>query len=173
MEKEKLERELHGMVEHPIDRKYNDMLIKKLLPNFPIATDEITNINSMFGPDLVCVRGKKVRNKPSRVDMEEYVKISEYFYKLHMSVTLMADVMFVNGNAFMITSSRNIKLMTVDHILSKTANQISKSLNKFMKLYGRGDFIIPIVLMDMEFEKVAEIFVNVEVDIAVAREHVG
>ena len=121
MEKEKLERELHGMVEHPIDRKYNDMLINKLLPNFPIATDEITNINSMFGPDLVCVRGKKVRNKPSRVDMEEYVNISEYFYKLHKLVMLTANVMFVNGNVFMITAARKLKFVTVKHNPTQTA----------------------------------------------------
>ena len=47
----------------------------------------------MFVPDLAGVRGRKVRKK-STVDMEEYVKNPEYFYKLHKFVTITADVFF-------------------------------------------------------------------------------
>ena len=35
--------------------------------------------------------------------------------------------------------------------------QLSKSLNEVINLYERGGFIIHMVLMDMEFEKVAEV----------------
>ena len=57
----------------------------------------------MFGPDLAGVRGKTVRKKPSRVEKEEYVKIPEDFYKINKLVTITADLIFVNGNTFMIT----------------------------------------------------------------------
>ena len=83
--------------------------------------------------------------------MEEYVKIIEDFYKLHKFVTITDDVMFVNGNAFMITSERNIKFATVEHIPIQTTDNISKSLNIVVKLYGQGGFIIRVILMDMEF----------------------
>ena len=73
----------------------------------------------MFGPNLAYVRRNIVRNKPSRVDTEEYVRITEYFYKLHKFVMLTYDVMFVNGNEFMITLATNLKFMTeVKHKIS-------------------------------------------------------
>ena len=58
--------------------------------------------------------------------------------------------------------------MTVEHIPSLTPDQLSKSLNKVIKLYGRGGFIIRVILMDMEFEKVAELLGNIEVKISAA-----
>ena len=81
-------------------------------------------------------------------------------------------VIFVDGNVFIIISARKLKFMTVEHIPSQTVEQLSKSLNKNMKLYGRGGFIIRVILMDMEFDNVARILGNVEVSIAAAREHV-
>ena len=51
----------------------------------------------------------------------------------------------------MITSARKIKLATVEHIPSRTAEKISKGLNKVIKLYGRGAFIMCVIMMDMEF----------------------
>ena len=40
------------------------------------------------------------------------------------------------------------------------------------KLYGRGGFIIHIILVDMDFDKVADKLVNVEVNISEAQENV-
>ena len=67
------------MVVHPIYRKYKDIVRNKGLPNFPITTYEITNANTMYGPNLSGVRGKTAVNKPNSVDTEEYVNITEYF----------------------------------------------------------------------------------------------
>ena len=79
VEKSKLTRDLQGMVGHPIDRKYKDMVTKKLLQNCPITTHDITNADYMFGPNLACLRVNTVRNKPIRVYTEEYVKIRYFF----------------------------------------------------------------------------------------------
>ena len=103
------------------------------------------------------------------MDTEESVKIPQYFNKLHKFVILTSDVMFVNLNLFMITSAKKIEFATVGHIPSQTDEQISKILNKVINLYGRGGFIIHVILMDLEFEKVANLMVNVEVKISAAR----
>ena len=97
------------------------------------------------------------------MDTEEYVKIPEYFYKFHKSVMLTADVMFVNRSVFMVTSSRKIKYVTVKRIPSQTSEQRSKILNKLIKLYGKGGFIISMIHMYIDFYKVDEIVVNIEV----------
>ena len=41
--------------------------------------------------------------------------------------------------------------MTVENILSQTADQLSKILNKVIKLYRRGGFVIRMILMGVEF----------------------
>ena len=109
----KLVCELHVMLVHPIYREYKDVLNKKLTQNYPIISHDITNVNSKFRPNLACVGGKKVINKPSRVEMEEYVRISEDFYKLHKFITLTSDVLFFNRNVFMITSERKLNSIAV------------------------------------------------------------
>ena len=48
----------------------------------------------------------------------------------HKSVTLTADVMFVNGIAFLITFLRNIRLVTTEHIPSCVAKHSAKSVMK-------------------------------------------
>ena len=50
----------------------------------------------MFGPNLAYVRRNIVRNKPSRVDTEEYEKTPEDFYKPQKFLMLRNDAMFVN-----------------------------------------------------------------------------
>ena len=42
-----------------------------------------------------------------------------------------------------------------------------------IKLYRRGGFIIRVILMGIEFERVDKLMGNVKVNIAAAREHVG
>ena len=77
----------------------------------------------------------------------------------------MADVMYVNINMFMITSARKIKFITIEHIQSRTYDQILKTLNKMINLYGRGGFTIILILMDMEFDRMAELLGNVVVNV--------
>ena len=43
------------------------------------------------------------------------MKTPEYFYKLHKFVALMEYVMLVNENESMITSSKKLKFLTIEH----------------------------------------------------------
>ena len=50
--------------------------------------------------------------------------------------------MFVNNIPFLITMSRKIKFITVEHIPTRTAKQLSKGLKRVMRLYSRaGTFL--------------------------------
>ena len=64
--------------------------------------------------------------------------------------------MFVNGVPFLVTFSQNIRLFTVELLLSRTDAQHSSHLMKVFKLYARGGFSIRDILMDQEFDKVVE-----------------
>ena len=94
--------------------------------------------------------------------------IPEIFHKFYKFVTLTLDVVSFYGNAFLIMSASKPKFMTVDKIPIQTTGKLSIGLNKVIKLYGIGGFIIGIIIMDMEFDKVADKLVKVEVKIIAA-----
>ena len=64
-------------------------------------------------------------------------------------------------------------MITAEFLPSCTAKQLSSSLTKRVKVYARGDFIVRLVMMNMEFEKIQDEFDRVEVNTMAAREHVG
>ena len=63
-------------------------------------------------------------------------------------MTLTADVIFVNGISLLITLSRRIRLLNVEHIPSRTSIQLGISLTKIFNLYSRRGFVVNVVLMD-------------------------
>ena len=63
--------------------------------------------------------------------------------------------------------------MIINHIPSFISGHIIKSLNKVIKLYGIVGFVVCIVLVYMEFEKVADMLGNVEVKILSVQDHMG
>ena len=57
-------------------------------------------------------------------------------------------MMFVNGLAFFTTLGRDIRFGTAEHVPSRTAKQLAKSLMKIVKLYALGGFVINAMIMD-------------------------
>ncbi len=74
------------------------------------------NANRIFGPDLA---------QHVRVD---YLEIPRDIIDMHKYVTLVADVMFVNGLPFLVSSSRKISLVTIEYLPSQTAKRLSITL---------------------------------------------
>ena len=74
---------------------------------------------------------------------------------------LTEDVMFVNRTAFLIKLARKLKFAPIEHRPIQMKDQLSKSLNNVIKLYGRGGLVKHVILMDTESEKVAEKLVKV------------
>jgi hypothetical protein len=85
------------------------MVREKLITNCPDTVHDAQNGNQIFGPDLANLRGKTTRSKPEHVKVD-YMKIPWDFVEMHKHVTIVADVMFVNGLPFLVTSSRGMSL---------------------------------------------------------------
>eukprot|EP00957_Ditylum_brightwellii_P179193 13652001-Ditylum_brightwellii.AAC.1 len=96
------------------------MISRKTLDNCPIVASDVTNAQTIFGPNRPGLKGKTVRQRPERIE-PEYLGIPRDFYRLHHFVTLTADVMFVNGLAYFTTLGRGIRFGTAEHIPSRTA----------------------------------------------------
>ena len=103
------------------------------IKNCSITSKDINNAEVIFGTHIAGVRGKIVICTPKRVD-SDCVEIPREFQLLYKSVTLVSDVLFLNGIPFFITLSRKIFFVTADHMQSRTSNQFSRSLNKACSL---------------------------------------
>ena len=86
-----------------------------MILNCPINSSNVTNNHTMFGTNITGAKGNTVRHKPYRVVMD-CVALLKYFIKLHNFVTIISDMMFVNGTPLLITISRGIKFVMVEHI---------------------------------------------------------
>ena len=99
--------------------------------------------------------GGNSEKNPIRVETN-YIPIPRDLYDIYKFVTLTADVMFVNSMEFLTNLSRDIIFFTAKHLPSLTYNNLSSSLIKKTKLYGRGNFIVHVIQTDIEFQKVTD-----------------
>ena len=88
-------------------------------------------------------------------------------------MTLTADVMYVNDIKFLTTRSQRIRLLTAEFIPTRTAAQLSSSVKKKINLYAKAGFVVNVVLMDQEFDKIASKIPLEEANTAATREHVA
>ncbi len=160
------------MIGHPTEAQFKRMVSNRLLKNCPVKPDHITNAHSIYCPSIAGVRGQTVRRKPEHVEVE-YSNVPDDFHHLHIFVTLTADIMFINKIAFLTMLSQKLRIAIVKHIPLRTASQLSNSIMKIVKLYARTRFIIRLVMMDQEFDKVKNIVNMVKINMTAAREHVG
>ena len=164
-------REAQARLGHPSTEQMRQLVSSNSLLNCPVTPQAITNAISIFGPDLGSLRGKSVRSSPDRVVVET-VSVPDDYFRLNRFVTLVADVMFVNGLAFFVTRSLKIKLITTECVNNRTASELGKSLTKIVNIYARGGFTVRCALMDQEFDKIKDKMNTVTVNTTAAREHV-
>jgi hypothetical protein len=165
-------RRLQGMIGNPTDREFTGIVREKHIANCPVTVHDVQNANQNFGPDLANLRGKMTRSKPEHVRVD-YVKIPWDFVEMHKYVTIVADVMFVNGLPFLVTSSGGISLITIEFLPSKTAKCLAGSVERVVRIHGKAGFIVQTSLMDMEFEKLENLLPGITLNTTAAQEHVG
>ena len=149
------------------------MVRLNMLKDCPVTNDDIRNAHAIYGPDLASIRGKTVRRAPERVAVD-YVEVPRHLLSLHKNVTLAADVMFVNGVPFLVSASRSINLITIEHApRRRTASYLATLLNRIVQTYNKAGFRIKIILMDNEFDKVKQQAPILNINTTAANEHVG
>ncbi len=143
-----------------------------MITNCPITTNAITNARNIFGKDLASVRGKTVQWAPTPV-VGDYVAVPKGVIERNKTVTLAADVFFVDGITFLFTVSRNIKFITAEHVATCTAKSLSKHLDRIIQVYMRAGFSVRTILTDGKFEKVKNELPLVVCNTTAAKEQVS
>jgi hypothetical protein len=81
--------------------------------------------------------------------------------------------MFVNSLPFFVPKSRDLNMISIEFLPSRTAEQLCSSIRKIMYVYHSGGFMVSTCLMDMVFEPLVDTMEDVVVNTTAAREHVG
>ena len=100
-----LARIAQSIVAHPPDSNFKLMVSSPSFKNCPVTVNDVTNARTIFGPDQPGLAGRSTIQKPQRV-VPEYMGIPRVLYERHKYVTLKAEVMFVNGIAFLVSLLR-------------------------------------------------------------------
>jgi hypothetical protein len=160
-----------GMIGAPTESEFQSLVRLNILKDCPITNSNIISAHKIFGPDLANIRGKMVCQKPRHVNTE-LVDIPQALVGNKKNVTLVADVMFVNGVPFLVFSSRNIMLTTIEHAPDHKAPKLGYLIHRIMNTYARAGFNVHTILMDNEFEKIRD-HVQATLNTTAVSKHVG
>jgi hypothetical protein len=136
-----------AMIGNPSKGDYRGLVSSNMISNCPIAPTNITNVRAIFGPDLASVRGKMARRNPAPV-VADHVAVPCAVVERSKVVMMATDIFFVDGTPFLVTLSRNIKFVTVEHLPMRTAKALVKHIKRVLHVYGRVGFNVRTILMD-------------------------
>jgi len=165
-------RRAQAMIGNPSEGDFKGMVSSNMIKNCSITPSDIANAKEIFGPALASMRGQIVRRTPAPV-VGDYVAVPRSLVERNRIITMAADVFFVDGTAFLITLSRNVKFITAEHTLVRTAKALVKHIEHVLQVYRRAGFIVRTILMDGEFEKIKDVLPTVECNTTAAKEHVS
>jgi hypothetical protein len=129
------------MIGNPTKREFAGMVREKLITNCPVTVHEVNISYLIFGPDLANLWGKTTRTKPERMRVK-IVQTPPDYVQLHKFVTLVADVMFMNGLPFLVTSSRGLSLVIIEYLPSRTTKCLVHTLQRVFRIYGTAGFTV-------------------------------
>ena len=103
----------------------------------------------------------------------DYVVVPRSLIEQNKMVTLVADVFFVDGTAFLMTVSRRIKFITSEHVPVRAAKSLAEHIDQVVQVYARAGFTIRTILMDGEFEKIKDLVPRLECNTSAVKEHMS
>ena len=113
------------------------MVPANYIQNYPVTESAIKNAHLIFGPDLAGIRGRMVCMWPESM-RTDLIQIPCVFIKWHWLVTLMADVMFVKINPFLVSLTRELILLNADLFPTQTAKSLAPRIDQAKHLYAKA-----------------------------------
>jgi hypothetical protein len=143
------------------------------IKNCPVTPTDIKVAEVIFGPNVMCLRGKTARSTTKQVRMEPTpipLSISEKY----RTVTLAADIMFVRGYRFFVSVSEHIAFGTASYLKDAKIITIANIFERVCNLYRTRGFRVTIAMMDGQFEPLqGRMPTGVQLQVVSAEVHVG
>jgi hypothetical protein len=131
-----LARKIQKIIGRPNTKEFIKIVDNHLLPNCPITREDIKAAEDIFGLDVGSLKGKTVRRSPDAV-RPELVEFPPDLLEQYRSITLTADIMFINRLPFLVSCSRKLKFGTAELLANREKKTILNALGKTIRIYKR------------------------------------
>lgn len=129
----------------PSMKDFEDMVANGKILNCPFTVQDIHRAVDIYGPDLGALKGRTTRKPP------EHVKLESYTDRETVEITLTGDIFYIFGIPFLLTKSRNLDLIVVQHLEDgKSAEPIWKGFKSILEVYNKYKFRVSHFLADTE-----------------------
>jgi len=173
--KAKEARNLYQMIGYPSINDFKNAIKYGYIQDCPITVEDINIAEDIFGKDIYALKGKTVRRAPYRVEID-HIRVPPEILKSQKNVIIGFDFLFINGQVFFVTVSRNIKFSTIEWLPRRSLALAMECLGKVINLYNNRGFTITDALGDDEFTPLKyklKLEYDVEFNDPAANEHVG
>ena len=143
-----------------------------MIPIRLVTLDYIKNSNTIFGPNIPSIKGKMARQKPKPV-VSNYINIPKDILHLKKTVSVLEEIMFVNGMEFLVSTYRHVKFTTVKYLGKRMTSNIYKSLENINDVYYRFQIYVDTFYIYREFENTRRLMIGIStLNTIAAAEHV-
>ena len=146
------------------------MVRDNLINNCPVTVESLNIADDIFGPDVASIQGKMARRRPAHVGLDE-VEVPPEIFDRNSSVVVVADVMFVNGLAFLVSVSRGLTLVTVSYLATRDVAALRRGMLQIVSVYRRRGFRVHTAMVDNQFDPLRGQVGDVDLNVTAAAEH--
>ena len=138
-------KELSAQLGYPSARDLIDIINAGSIINLPITARDVERAYKIYGPDLAAVKGKTTSKKAARANSDVIIK------RVREIQTLSIDIMFVNGDPYLISVSAPMGLTMVNDLNgSRSYTSVKSALLDHLTLYKSEGFVIDTIFTDGE-----------------------
>ena len=110
-----------------------------MIPNCPVNKADILRAEDIFWANVGSLQGKSVRQKSPRIVTTIHELPTEIMQR-HGKVTIEADIMYINGIPFVVTTSHHIHFCTAELIKNEKSTTIATAIKQVIQIYHRRGF---------------------------------
>jgi len=126
-------RELARAMGYPSNASMIKLLQSGAIINVPTTVSDLQRAEAIYGPDIAALKGKTKRRKPNTAKFE-HIPVPP-----QSEQTLSADIMFVNGEPFLVVVADPLGLVLARWLKARTAGVLAEALTAMVnELTARG-----------------------------------
>jgi hypothetical protein len=119
------------------------------IKNLEVTTQDVINMEAIFGPDVPTLKGKTTQRK-APVVREDHVEIPKEL-KFKTDLTLCMDIMHVNKIPMMTSIDKTIRYRSLVVLKNMTKKQIFSGIDDILRLYNGAGYGIKTLRTDQQF----------------------
>ena len=104
-----------------------------IIEYWPVSIEDIGICEKIFGTDIYKFKGKTVHIKQKSV-VNDYMEITQKLKDTQQNIDLCADIMYIQGNMFLVTITKRIKFIVIQDIIDRKITILNKALDNTFRV---------------------------------------